>query len=463
MNISIFGSGYVGLCTGAILASVGHKVKCIDIDANKVDIINSGKSHFFEVGLDEFVASGVKSGDLVATLDYKNAIQTAEIIFSCVGTPDLPDGSPNLTYIEDVVRKVAEECEKSGKKEIIFAQKSTVPVGTGDKLIKLAEKINPKLNLIYISNPEFLREGSAIFDTLNVDRLVVGGDDKEALEKLIRLFEEVDDFAKSTESDATYAEVYAKRFKVTKPFRERVYIMDIKSAELVKVTSNAFLALKISFANSIAKLADAAGADINRVMDGVGSDFRIGRAFLYPGLGWGGGCFPKDVSGLIKVAENYGVKMPIMDAATEVNASMIDFVVNKCRKYANTISGKGLTDVKVAVLGLSFKAGTSDTRKSQAIKLANRLVENGAKVTAYDPQAMEEAKCSLNERIVLKDSVEEAIAEAEIIVVASEWSEFINYDWSKVDKSKIIIDSRNCLKKEEIKRLGFKYEGVGVR
>ncbi len=463
-TITIAGTGYVGLTTATVLANVGYKVWTIDIDPKKIETIRGGKSYFFESGLDEFVKKAVDGGNLLPTTEYAQAVAESDIIFSCVGTPDREDGTPNLDYIYQVVEQVANECKKANKTQVIFVQKSTVPVGTGKKLLEYSKKINPDLNLRYVSNPEFLREGSALYDTLVVDRLVIGSSDREAREEIAQIFSEVNEFALTLEHNgytdyaATYHSAFAEAEKID--FAQKVQLMGVESAELVKVTANAFLSLKISFANSIAMLADVTGANVQEVMNGVGADIRIGRSFLYPGLGWGGGCFPKDVSGLIAVANEHGVPQPIMEQAVAVNAGMVDYVIKK----AKNLVGDDLKGKKVAVLGLSFKPGTSDVRKSPAIKLCNKLVEKGAVVRAFDPQAMEEARADLDEQVTLTDSIDECIIGADLVMIATDWKEFIVYDWASGIKKvagKALVDARNCLDGEKIIDIGWQYIDIG--
>lgn len=460
LTISIVGTGYVGLTSAAVLANAGYKVFTVDVDPKKIEIIKSGKSYFFEAGLDEFVSNAIKSGNLYPTLSYEESIPYSDIVFSCVGTPDRADGSSNLDFIFQAAESVA----KYAKESVVMVQKSTVPVGTGRKVIARMKEVNPELNFTYVSNPEFLREGSALFDTLNMDRIVVGSDDKEALEKVVSVFKEVDDFSRNIDHSRynDYATAYVSKAGnyAKEPFTDRVYKMGLESAELVKVSSNAFLALKISFANSIAKLADQAGAEITEVMDGVGSDFRIGRAFLYAGLGWGGGCFPKDVSGLIAVAKEYGIDMPIMEAAVTENFSMTDYAIGKLKKLVGT----DISKMKIAVLGLSFKPGTSDTRKSPAIRLANALVKEGVAVVAYDPQAMEEARHDTDPSVGMVGSIETCIHDADAVFLATDWKEFASFDWNKARslmKGDIVVDTRNFLDPKMIKEAGLRYIGIG--
>lgn len=448
-RVAIVGGGYVGLTTAAIFANAGITTHMVDIDEKKIEVVKGGKSYFYEAGLDQLVASGLKKGTLLPTTSYEDAIPEADIVISCVGTPDNPDGSPNLKYIYDAARATA----KLAKSQLIFVQKSTVPVGTGDALGEVFKNEFPELEVSYVSNPEFLRESSAIADTLFGDRVVVGGDCAQAVTQVVALYKVMDTHKKeiaATAAITTGAKEDAHEVKVVET--------SLKSAELIKVTANAFLALKISFANSIAKLADEAHADINEVMDGVGLDNRIGRAFLNAGRGYGGGCFPKDVSGLISVANDHGVDLHIMGAATEVNASMPGYIVNLAKEKAGSLEGK-----KVAVLGLAFKAGTSDARKSPAVAVANSLAHEKAEVRAYDPYANEEAGPDLNRTVSLVDTLDEATKDAELVFIATDWPEFKELDYSKLDNGsvKFVVDCMNALEPEKITKNGIGYLGVG--
>jgi UDPglucose 6-dehydrogenase len=454
-NIAIIGTGYVGLSTAAILANVGYKVWTVDVDPVKIDTIKKGSSYFFEIGMDEFVRQGVESGNLIPTLDHKNAISQADIVFCCVGTPDLPNGKPNLEY----VFQVAEDVAKYGEDNLIFVQKSTVPVGTARKIINKIRSLNPNLKFSYVSNPEFLREGSAVYDTLNIDRLVIGGEDENAIKIVADVFSDVDKFSKTI--DLSRYEQYAKTYVTSSdssmvPFDQKLVKTSIESAELIKVTANAFLALKISFANSIALLCSKTNANVNEVMDGVGLDRRISRSFLHAGLGWGGGCFPKDVSGLLSTFDDANLSNPILEGAVKVNDLMPKFVVETILKFNKK---------KIAVLGLSFKPGTSDVRKSQSIKLANELVQEGFGVYAYDPKANDEAKKDLDKSVTICSSIHDAIADAEVIVLATEWDEFKDADWGELinyTKARIFVDGRNVLNSKQMRALGYDYYGIGV-
>jgi UDPglucose 6-dehydrogenase len=443
-NIVVIGSGYVGTTTAAVLANCGNNVVAIDIDRKKVDLINSGKAPFFEAGLNKLIEKAIKDKSLSATVSY-GSIKNADIVFSCVGTPDNPDGSSNLQYIFDSAQKASIYMQNN----CIYVQKSTVPVGTGEKVETIFTKAGKTIH--YVSNPEFLREGSAISDTLWFDRIVAGGDNKLAINEVLDLYRSVE----KCRNNITKISGIKKQV-----FLGGQYISTNRnSAELIKVTSNAFLALKISFANSIAKLADQTNADINEIMDAVGADRRIGRAFLNAGRGYGGGCFPKDVTGLISSATEYGVDLGIMTATADLNETMPGYIANKAKDILGS-----LADKKVAVLGLAFKAGTSDSRKSPGVKLANILSHDGATVRVYDPQANDEARADLLKAVILCDSMEEAVKNADAVLIATEWPEFLNLDIENLKASmlgNIFVDCMNVFPKQKINNMGFRYIGVG--
>lgn len=443
-TVGVIGSGYVGLTTAAIFANAGFKVYAIEINPERLASIQRGKSFFYEVGIDPLLATALDTKRLVATGSYEAAIPACDIVFSCVGTPDNPDGSSNLSYVFDAAQTAAGFL-RSGS---IFVQKSTVPVGTGEKIETLFEEAGKHIR--YVSNPEFLREGTAISDTLWFDRIVTGSNDSTAADEVADMYRAMElqrDTIARTAGIAAPATTAAGSYVTTSR----------NSAELIKVTANAFLSLKISFANSIAKLADQAGADVGEVMDAVGADRRIGRAFLNAGRGYGGGCFPKDVSGLIRSAEDYGVNMEIMLAASDVNASMPHYII---AKTAETL-GEMLKGKKVAVFGLAFKPGTSDTRRSPAVAIANTLADEGAEVKAYDPEAMAEAQPELQPGVTLCSSATAAAAAADVIFVATDWPEFKTFDYKNTKA--VIVDCMNTLDAAAIKQAGLTYIGVGRR
>jgi UDPglucose 6-dehydrogenase len=443
-KITVIGAGYVGLPTAALFAHAGHQVYIVDINQSRLDAIKQGRSFFFEEGLNPLVKKAVKDKKLIATNSYEESIPSSDVVFSCVGTPDNPDGSSNLQYVYDAVVKSA----KYMKPGTVYVQKSTVPVGTGRNIERLLEEIHADIS--YVSNPEFLREGTAVSDSLYFDRVVVGGDDKKGVNSVIQLYKDVE----------SHRDQIAKTAGIMLLKKHGSYIpTNLDSAELIKVTSNAFLALKISFANSIAKLADVTGADINEVMDAVGADNRIGRAFLNAGRGYGGGCFPKDVSGLISSASEHGVDLSIMTAASDLNETMPGYIANKAQEKLGDLNGK-----RIAVLGLAFKSGTSDARKSPGVKLANILAKAGAKVCAYDPEANEEASEDLRKNITLSDSVDGAVEKADAVFIATDWPEFLAIDLSLL-KSKmqgnIFVDCMNAFEIKTVKKSGLDYVGVG--
>lgn len=439
--LAVIGSGYVGVTTAAVAANAGFKVHLIDINPDRIKTLKSGRSFFFEDGIDNLIKHAVENGSLLPSTSY-DGVKESAIVFSCVGTPDNPDGSSNLEYVFAAAKTAGPLMETN----TVYVQKSTVPVGTGEKVIaELPEHVS------YVSNPEFLRESTAVSDTLFFDRIVVGGASIEAVKSVTDVYEEIE----------RHRESIAERAGIDAVATNGKYIStDLKSAELIKVTANAFLALKISFANSIAKLADEANADIVDVMDAVGADSRIGRAFLNAGRGYGGGCFPKDVSGLISSAAEYGVDMPIMIAATDVNESMPGYIANK----ALDALGGSLHGKRVAVLGLAFKAGTSDARRSPGVKLANVLDKAGAEVKAYDPHANGEAKQEARPTINVVPTMEEAVKNTEAVFITTEWEQFINQDFAALKKlmaGSLLVDGVNRLPVSQVTAAGLQYIGVG--
>lgn len=450
MKITVIGAGYVGLTTAALLANSGYEVYLVESHfADRLETIKSGRSWFFETGLDPLVANAIKSNQLLPT-DRFDCLAETDVVFSCMGTPDNPDGSSNLDFVFNVVDKASELLPDGA----IFVQKSTVPVGTGDKIKSLFAEANKDIG--YVSNPEFLRESTAIADTLWFDRVVVGSDNPTAAATVASLY-------KTLESKR---DEIAKLAKVTAPDQQKKltgeYIATSQnSAELIKVTANAFLSLKISFANSIAKLADASGADIKEVMNAVGADPRIGRAFLNAGRGYGGGCFPKDVSGLIASAQQKGVEMSIMHEAAAVNTSMPGYIVEKIK---DSVEGE-LEGKKVAILGLAFKSGTSDARRSTAIDIANILRRFGCDVHAYDPEANDEArKDGLHSKVTTHESAADCIEGAQVVCVATDWKEFVDYPLDQLKSrmaGSVFVDCMNAFDPMKVKTAGFCYIGVG--
>jgi UDPglucose 6-dehydrogenase len=444
-TITVLGAGYVGLTTAALLSNAGYTVYIVEPDLKRLESIKRGHSFFFEQGIDEIIRYGLDQKTLVPTNSYEQSVPRSSVVFSCVGTPDNPDGSSNLTYIFSAASEALELLPRNA----IYVQKSTVPVGTGQNIIDIFAK--KRSDITYVSNPEFLRESTAIFDTLWFDRVVVGSKDPVGAEKILNIYRNLQDYRKEI----------SERADIKNGPDNGVYIStNLNSAELIKVTSNAFLALKISFANSIAMLSDAAGANINEVMDAVGADTRIGRAFLNAGRGYGGGCFPKDVSGLISSSNTFGIDMEIMKAAQNVNDSMPGYIIKKLLGEL-----KNLEERKIAILGLAFKAGTSDVRKSPGISLANLLKKNGADVRTYDPQAKEEASRDILSGVLQHDTIEETVDGVDAVIIATEWPEIIEFISNTTNLSSlrgdVIIDAVNKLPAENFSNTRFKHIGIG--
>lgn len=444
-TITVLGAGYVGLTTAALFAQAGYKVYVVEPNQERLSVIKSGKSFFYEEGLENVIERGINSGSLIPTDSYEDGVPESDIVFSCVGTPDNPDGSSNLTYVFDAARSAA----KLMKPGTVYAQKSTVPVGTGVQIEALFTDMN--VDVRYVSNPEFLREGTALADTLFFDRVVVGGVDSSAIDIVIDAYRDLED----------HRDHIAHIARVPVDVQGDQYIATtLNSAELIKVTSNAFLALKISFANSIALLADKADADVVEVMDAVGADRRIGRAFLNAGRGYGGGCFPKDVSGLISSALEYGVDLEIMNAAQNLNNQMPGYIVDKLQDEL----GESLRGKRVAVLGLAFKAGTSDVRKSPGVTIANKLSNAGADVITYDPEAQEEAAPDLLSHISQAETIDAAVEGADVVLLATEWRQIIEYPAATMIEKmngSVLFDAINQYDALEAQRAGLTYIGVG--
>ncbi len=443
-TITVLGAGYVGLTTAALLAHAGYKIYVIEPNQKRLDVIKTGRSFFYEEGLDVIIKTAIDAGNLVPTDSYEDSVPQSSVVFSCVGTPDNPDGSSNLSYVFGAAEQAAALMQPG----CVYVQKSTVPVRTGERIEAMFKEKG--IDVAYVSNPEFLREGTALYDTLFFDRVVVGGNDKKAVERVLNLYR---DLEAERETIARLAEVESH------PRKGKYISTSLNSAELIKVSANAFLALKISFANSIAKLADKVDADVVEVMDAVGADERIGRAFLNAGRGYGGGCFPKDVSGLISSGLENGVDLEVMQAAQAVNQSMPGYVVEKLQDSLDSLIGK-----KVAVLGLAFKSGTSDVRKSPGVAIANVLSKQGAIVSAYDPQANEEAEADLLRAVRLTGSWRDAADGSDAVIFATEWNEFRELNPTEIADAltgTAVVDAVNILDKQATNEAGLRYIGVG--
>jgi len=433
MTISIIGHGYVGLVTAVILADLGNTVWCVGRTKEKIEKLKQGKAPFFEPGLAELLRRNLKAGRLKFTLSYNQAVPLSEVVFICVGTPSKDNGEADLTQVFNVAASIA----KNLTDYTVVVTKSTVPVGTNEKVKTLVNKTKKKKARFDIAScPEFLREGTAISDTLAPDRIVIGTDSKKAQKILLELH---------------------------KPIKGERVLLSIREAEMIKYVSNALLATKISFANMIAFLSEKIGVDVEKILDGVGLDKRLGRVFLYPGVGYGGSCLPKDVKALVNTGENFGETMGILKEVEAVNQEAISKFVQKIVKSLD----EQLRGKTIAVLGLSFKPNTDDLREAPSLKILFALKKKGPglKINVYDPQAMEKAKILLKDVIYCK-SPYEAVKGAHVLVVVTEWNEFCQLDLKRIKKlmrKPIILDGRNIYDPKKVKKLGFKYLGVGRR
>jgi UDPglucose 6-dehydrogenase len=428
MTITFIGHGYVGLVTAAVFADLGNTVWVVGHTKEKIDNLNRGIIPIYEPGLEELVKKNVKAKRLIFTLDYQLAIPESDIVFIAVGTPTTKTGDADLS----TVLKVAEEIGKNLKGYTVVATKSTVPAGTNKKVKRILEEAKPQgTEVDYASVPEFLREGSAISDTTNPDRIVIGTENKQAQELLVKLHQ---------------------------PINAPLVLTNFETAELIKYAANAFLALKISYANAIAKLSESIGADALKVLEGIGADRRIGNMFLSPGPGYGGSCFPKDVKALISIAKDNDYQFALLEEVENINNQARRDIVRKARKMLGDVRNK-----KIGVLGLAFKANTDDMRDAAAIDIINLLQNDGAKVAAFDPKAMETAAAVLKNVDYKKDAY--AVAEGvDLLIILTEWNEFKELDLVKLKKlmkTPNIIDGRNLYAPEQMKEAGFNYMGIG--
>ncbi|MDC0082931.1 UDP-glucose/GDP-mannose dehydrogenase family protein [Schleiferiaceae bacterium] len=439
MNITIIGSGYVGLVSGTCFAEMGNKVTCVDIDPVKIEKLNQGIVPIFEPGLEKMVSKNIKSENLFFTTGLNEAFQNAEIAFIAVGTPMGEDGSADLQYVLAVAKSIGQ----SMKKRLIVVDKSTVPVGTADK-VKTTIQVEldargSDLEFDVVSNPEFLKEGAAIADFMKPDRVVIGTDSDYAKEKLKQLYQ---------------------------PFcmsRERFITMDIRSAEMTKYAANAMLATKISFMNEIANICEKVGADANQVRIGIGSDRRIGYSFIYPGVGYGGSCFPKDVKALTKIAKEHDYHAKLITAVEEVNDKQKLVIAQKIINYF----GEDLTGFSFGIWGLAFKPGTDDMREASAIYVVKELVERGATIRAYDPKAMNEAKehyLKGVQNITYVTTKYDVLKDSNALVLLTEWKEFRSPDFEEIKRklrNPIIFDGRNQYNIFNLEEKGFEYFQIG--
>ncbi len=438
MKITIVGTGYVGLVTGTCFSEVGIDVTCVDIDAKKIENLEKGIMPIYEPGLESMVLKNMERGRLHFSTSLKDSITDTEAVFIAVGTPPGEDGSADLKYVLAVAREVGQHMNDY----LVVVTKSTVPVGTAEKVRNAVadeiEKRSSDLTFDVASNPEFLKEGAAINDFLKPDRIVVGVESDRSQKIMERLY---------------------------KPFLlngHPTIFMDIPSAEMTKYAANSMLATKISFMNDVANLCEIMGADVNMVRKGIGSDSRIGTKFIYPGVGYGGSCFPKDVKALIKTAEENGYNMRVLNAVEDVNDAQKSVMVNKVKKRF----GEDLSGMTFAMWGLSFKPKTDDMREAPSIVIANQLMALGAKVKAFDPVAMEEAKRDLGDTITYCNDEYEAAIETDAILLVTEWPEFRVPNFKvleKLLKNKIIFDGRNIYDPVEIREKGYEYYGIGLK
>ncbi len=436
MKVSIVGTGYVGLVTGTCFSETGLSVTCVDIDKEKVEGLKKGKVPIYEPGLEPMIKRNVEKGRLLFTTKLKESLEDADAIFIAVGTPPDEDGSADLKHVLAVGRKVGQLIDHY----MVIVTKSTVPVGTAEKVRKVVrEEITKRgadVEFDMASNPEFLKEGAAIQDFLRPDRIVIGIDSEKARKTMERLY---------------------------KPFvlnNHPIYFMNIPSSELTKYTANSMLATKISFMNDIANLCEILGADINMVRKGIGSDTRIGKKFIYPGAGYGGSCFPKDVRALIRTAANNKYPLRILQAVEDVNYSQKEVIFNKIMKHFNgNIKGK-----TIAIWGLSFKPQTNDMREASSLVIIDKLLNEGASVKAYDPAAMDETKRILGDKIEYATDQYEALIDTDALVLITEWPEFRMPNFRVIEKllkKKVIFDGRNIYDMEEMEENGFVYYAIG--
>ena len=428
MNVCVVGSGHVGLVTGACLADLGNKVICVDDDVAKIDLLQKGQIPFYEPDLEQMVYRNVGEGRLSLTTSVEDGVEKANVVFICVGTPQGPDGAADLSFVEKAAKRIAESMD--GYKAIV--DKSTVPVKTGG-WVKRTVQLNNRHQHDFdmISNPEFLREGKAVNDFMHPDRIVIGVESERAVGLMKELY---------------------------KPLDAPMIITNIETAELIKHASNAFLALKISYINALANICEAVGADVTKVAEGMGLDKRIGRAFLDAGIGYGGYCLPKDVLAFIKIAEEAGYDFELLRAVDKVNEHQCRQVAKKAKELLWNLNGK-----TIGILGLAFKPDTDDIREAPAIKIIRQLQQEGVKIKAYDPKAMENIRQVFPD-IELCQNLYQVAEGSDALVMVTDWDEFKEMDLKKIKgllNQPVIIDGRNIFDPDEMKRLGFMYQGVG--
>ncbi len=430
-KICVIGAGYVGLVAAACFADMGNKVFCVDNNCEKINLLQNCTIPIYEPGLEELIKSNLSEKRLVFTTDTDTAVKNSDICFIAVGTPQLPDGSPDLSDVFDAAKTIAKSM--NGYKVIV--NKSTVPVGTIDKITQIFKKYTT-FDFDVVSNPEFLKQGNAVEDFLSPDRIIIGADSDKAV--------------------SVMQEIYSPFFRLG----NRIIVMDIKSAELSKYASNSFLATKISFMNEIANLCEKVGADIQKVRQAMSSDTRIGGKYLFAGIGYGGSCFPKDVKALINTGEQNNLDMKIIKAADSVNSNQTHIFVQKILKEFN----ENLTGKTFAVWGLSFKPKTNDMRNAPSVNIINELLKYSAKIKVYDPKAMNNAKDCLSDKVFYAENSYDALKDADALLLLTEWNEFRHPDFEKVKsllKTPAIFDGRNQYDGKLLNKMGFKYYSIG--
>ena len=459
MRVCVIGTGYVGLVTGVCLSHIGHEVICVDNNEEKVKLMQSGQSPIYEPGLSELMKSSAASGKLTFTTDLAKGVQHGEILFIAVGTPPLPTGESDTRYVEAVARGIGTHLSNDYK---VIVNKSTVPIGSGDwvRMIVLdgakeqqkalvgaggvSTDTNPDVHFDVVSNPEFLREGSAVYDTFNPDRIVLGGNGEKAIAMMEELYQPI--VERKVAEDKSLPSV-------------PVVVTDLSSAEMIKYAANSFLATKISFINEVANICDRVGADVVQVAKGIGLDSRIGNKFLQAGIGWGGSCFPKDVSALIHTADDYGYDAELLKSAVSVNLRQRSISLEKLQQELKILKGK-----TIGLLGLTFKPDTDDMRDAPALTLIEQLNRLGARVKAYDPIVSQSGLSHGLTGVFIETNAEMLADGCDALVLVTDWQEFLKLDFNKMAKlmnHPVVIDGRNFLDRSTVEKAGFRYLGIG--
>ncbi len=461
MRVTVIGTGYVGTVTGACLAYLGHRVTCVDTDLSKIEKLRLGQAPIYEPGLEELLALASEHGGINFETDLAPSVRESDVVFIAVGTPPLPSGESNLAYLESAARGIGAAMDQSRFRVVV--NKSTVPVGSGnlvetlvrEGMLESGPQGSPEIAFGVASNPEFLREGSAIHDSLYPDRIVVGADNPKTLSTMRELYLPL---MKQEFTDPSFAPRPAKLLDETEPVP--MVETSITSAEMIKYSANAFLALKIGFSNEMSNICERVGADVTEVMKGIGLDWRIGRGFLNAGIGWGGSCFGKDISSLLHTAAEYGYQARILEASLAVNRMQRSMVIQKLQEKLFILKGR-----TVALLGLAFKPNTDDMRDAPSLQIAEKLVQMGVRVRAYDPVAMDVCReQNPNLRVVYCNDALSAAEHADALVLVTEWPEFANLNLPELARrmnKAVLIDGRNLFDPEKARDAGFDYTGIG--